>query len=354
MMMEGVFELVSCLDSAAVDTVRNRSVQNAHSLPLMVGVPAAGVRLIVVIGGSVRRLVVMRLRLQFGIQLVKPLRVARQRLDGHRAVQEHREHGYAPLLFQPLQPVDQLFDPPDRERRDDHPPAAPGRVGNHFRQLRPVVVRVMNAIAVGGLDQQVIRLGHHRRIGQHRTVEAPEVTAEENRASTCRDARVRRTEQMTGVDELDLDIRRNRDRPLVTDRLQLRQGAEGIGLAVERQCRRVLRVAVTVRVRRILLLNTAGIRQDDPAEVLGAGGAEHPAAKALRHQAREVAAMIEVRVCEDHGVDLTHRNRELLPVPLAQLFEALEETRVNEHFHSAGVEQVFGACDGPGRAEERD
>ena len=45
---------------------------------------------------------------------------------------------------------------------------------------------------------------------------------------------------MAGVDELDLDAGDDRHRPVVADRLQLRQRARGIGSRVERQRRLML------------------------------------------------------------------------------------------------------------------
>ena len=88
---------------------------------------------------------------------------------------------------------------------------------------------------------------------------------------------------------------------------------------------------MAIRVRRIFFLDATGIGQDDPAEILCAGGAEDAAAEALGDEARQIAAMIEVRVGKDDGVDLRWLDRKLLPVPFAQLLEPLEEPRVDEH-----------------------
>ena len=140
---------------------------------------------------------------------------------------------------------------------------------------------------------------------------------------------------MPGVDELDFDAGRDRHRAVVADRLQLRHRAEGVRLAVERQRRRVLRVAVAVRVRRVFFLDAAGVGQHDPAEILRAGGAEDAAAEALRDEPRQIAAVIEVRVRQHDGVDLRWLDRKVLPVPLAQLLQPLEEPRVDEHSRCA-------------------
>ena len=134
---------------------------------------------------------------------------------------------------------------------------------------------------------------------------------------------------MAGVDELDFDVRRHRHRAVVADRLQLRHCAERVRFGVQRQRGLVLREAVTVGVGRIFFLDPAGVGQHDAAEILGAGGAENAAAETLRHQPRQIAAMIEVRVRQDDRVDVCRGNRQVLPVALAQLLQPLEQPRVD-------------------------
>ena len=78
------------------------------------------------------------------------------------------------------------------------------------------------------------------------------------------------------------------------------------------------------------------------------------AAEALRHEPRQVAAVIEVRVRQDDGVDVLRGDRQVLPVALAQLLQPLEQPGVDEHLRVAGVEQVLRAGDRLRRAEKRD
>ena len=70
------------------------------------------------------------------------------------------------------------------------------------------------------------------------------------------------------------------------------------------------------------------------AEILGAGGAEHAAAKAAGDQPRQIAAVIEMRVRQHDGVDVGRRDRQSLPVALAQLLEPLEQPAVDENASS--------------------
>ena len=157
---------------------------------------------------------------------------------------------------------------------------------------------------------------------------------------------------MAGGDEIHLDSVGNRHGPLVADRLEQRHGTEGIGLAVERQRRRVPGEAMAVRVGRVLFLDASGIRQHDAAQILRAGGAEHPPGKTLHDNARQVADVIEVRMRQHDRVERRGRDRQVPPVQLAQLLEPLEQPRIEEHPGLAGIEQILRAGDGAGSAEE--
>ena len=262
MTIAGIFELVSSFDSAGRRDRPEALGAERAELPFLARVLAAPVR-VLVRRGAERRLLVVLFRLHLGVELAQALGVARQRLDRHRAVDEHRQHRDAAFFFEPLQPVQQLLDPAHGERRDDHAAAAPDGLLDDPLEHRAVVVRVVHAIAVGRFDQQVVRFVDHRRIRQHRTIEAAEIAAEEHRLAVDVDPRVRGAEQVAGVDELDLDALGDGHRTVVADRLQQRERAHGVGLAVERQRRRVLRVAVAVGVRGVLFLDAARIGQHD-------------------------------------------------------------------------------------------
>ena len=64
--------------------------------------------------------------------------------------------------------------------------------------------------------------------------------------------------------------------------------------------------------------------------------------------------MVEMRVRQHDGIDARRAHRQRLPVPLAQLLESLKQTAVDEHPLAAGLEQVLGAGDGAGGAQECD
>ena len=163
-------------------------------------------------------------------------------------------------------------------------------------ESRPVVVVLVHAIAVRRFDQQVVGLGHHRGVGQHRTSKSSQIAAEQNRLPVDPHSYVGGSEQMAGVDEFDVDPGRHGKGAVVSTGLQLRHRAKRVGLRVEREGRRVLSEAVPVRVGRVFLLQASRVGQHDPAQILRPCRAEDPAPESLRHQARQVTAVIEVRV----------------------------------------------------------
>ena len=104
----------------------------------MAGMALPRLARIVVIGRTVRRLLVTDLWLHVGIELPEPLGVTGERVNRHRAVDKHRQHGNPLLHLEPLQPVNELLDPTDRERRNDDPAAALRGAVDDIRQLRPL------------------------------------------------------------------------------------------------------------------------------------------------------------------------------------------------------------------------
>ena len=90
----------------------------------------------------------------------------------------------------------------------------------------------------------------------------------------------------------------------VADGLKTRQRPGGVERRVERQRGRVLAVALAVGVTGVFFLNVRRIRQHERAQFMRAWRAENLPAKALRDEPRQVATVIEVRVCQHDGVDL--------------------------------------------------
>ena len=179
-----------------------------------------------------------------------------------------------------------------------------------LRQRRAVVVGFVHAIAVGGFDEQHVGFGDRRGIGQHRTAVAAEIAAEQHGLARLLDAhaRVRRSQQMAGVQELHGDARRHGNRPLVADGLEQRHRAIGVFRREERQRRLMARVAACgSRVPRLLPESWPASASTIFAQVRGGRGTEDASAKPLAHQPRQVSGMIQVRVRQDDGVDAPAR-----------------------------------------------
>ena len=157
---------------------------------------------------------------------------------------------------------------------------------------------------------------------------------------------------MAGVDEFDLDVGNDRHRPVVADRLQLRDRTKRVGFGVERERRGVLGEPVSIGVGRVLFLDASGIGQNDAAEIERPCRAEHATAKPLRHETRQIPAMIEVGMRQHDRIDVGRPNRKRLPIPFAQFLQPLEEPGINQHPGGAGVEQVFGAGHRPRGSQE--
>src|SRR6476620_2677050 len=89
---------------------RTESLGAEHTeLALVAGMALTVLPRVVVIGWPVRRLLVARLRLHFGIELPQPLGVTGESVHRHGTVEEHWQHGNPLFLFEPLQPVNELL-----------------------------------------------------------------------------------------------------------------------------------------------------------------------------------------------------------------------------------------------------
>src|SRR5262249_48155506 len=114
----------------------------------------------------------------------------------------------------------------------------------------------------------------------------------------------------------------------------------------------VFRVALTVGVARILFLDVRRVGQDQAAELLRGRRAENTAPEAVLDEPGQVAAVIQVRVGEDHRVDGARGHRERLPVAGPKLLQALKQAAVHQNPAAGDVEEVLGAGDGAGGAQK--
>jgi hypothetical protein len=184
---------------------------------------------------------------------------------------------------------------------------------------------------------------------------APEIAAEQDAAAALvgsRHQHVRRSQQVSGVDELDLDALHDLDLFSVVRNLESRQRFGGVLFRVERERGLVLTEAALVRELRVFLLQVRRVGQHQPAEIERAAGAVHGALEALRHEARQPAAVIDMRVREDDGVDRLGGDRQRRPVAQAKLLQSLEQSAVEQDPLAVYFEEVLGARDSARSSEE--
>ena len=287
------------------------------------------------------------------IQLARPVAIKRQRFGGHRAVQIDRQDRNPLLVLELLDPVEHFFDAANREGGDDHASVGCRGVLDDARQALAVVVELMDAVAVGGLDQQHVGCWDRSWILQHRAVVPSQVSSKHDPSSALqRHLYGRRPQQVPHRHEADLDAGHHGDRTVVAKRLELRDRPPCVGDRVEGQSRMMARIAVAIGLTSIFLLQMGRVGQYQTGQVQGPRGAEHAPAKALRHQAGQIADMVQMRVGQDNGVDVFGGHRQVGPVAQAELLVALKQPGVDQHLVRAGVDQVFGTGDRLRRAEE--
>src|SRR6266478_7486445 len=105
----------------------------------------------------------------------------------------------------------------------------------------------------------------------------------------------------------------------------------------------------------------AGVRQNNSAQINGGRRGINRAPETLSHQSWNPAAVVEVRVGQNYGVNAACRDRHRLPVALSPLLRALEHAAIDEHLKPGvpagvragirtGVDQVLRAGNGASRA----
>ncbi|MNR23952.1 hypothetical protein D3C85_1410050 [compost metagenome] len=112
------------------------------------------------------------------------------------------------------------------------------------------------------------------------------------------------------------------------------------------------REALAVRIIGVFFRQVGAVWQQDSAQLRGAHGAVHAAAEAVAHQQGQIPAVVDVGMGQHHGVELGRIERQWIPVAQAQGLVSLEQATVDHDLVTAGIEQVLGAGDRIGRAEE--
>src|SRR5690606_30502989 len=115
---------------------------------------------------------------------------------------------------------------------------------------------------------------------------------------------------------------------------------------------RRVRAAVPRGALRFSFLQPGGVREQDTEQVSRSGSGVDRAVAALRDEARQQPAVIEVRVRQDDAAQFRRIERKCLLVEAPCLAIALEETAIDEERSSRRFEQEAGPGDLARRAAE--
>ena len=154
---------------------------------------------------------------------------------GHRAVQEHRQvAGDAPRLLELPDVVEQRLRAPHRERGYHHGAAAPDRARDDGFQRVGRLLRAVLAVAIGGLDDQMIGLRHPARRRHQRIAVATQVAGKHQASAGMADLDDGGAQDMAGRGQLDAATARQVRGRVEVDRPQGRDRALRVGDGVQR------------------------------------------------------------------------------------------------------------------------
>jgi len=130
------------------------------------------------------------------------------------------------------------------------------------------------------------------------------------------------------------------------------QATLGVGFGVQRQGRLVLRKAAAIGIFGLLLLQARTVREQDAAQLERRPGTPDLSGEAVANEQRKIAAVIDVGVREDHPVQRVRIDGQRRPVAQPQLLVALKQSAIDEYLVKAAAQQILGAGNGAGAAEE--
>ncbi len=143
------------------------------------------------------------------------------------------------------------------------------------------------------------------------------------------------------------------------DRLEELHAVLGVEQRVERQSRAVLGGLRLVVVGRVFFLQMSGVGEHHGTQLNRSLGGVDRAVESFFDQARNPAAVVEVRVGKNDGIDFAGGHRRVLPVFFAPFLLSLKHSAIDQDLQSllatrigGGVDEVLGAGDGAGGAEK--
>ena len=136
---------------------------------------------------------------------------------------------------------------------------------------------------------------------------------------------------MSGIPVARADAGNHVDPLLVFDGLERLQRGLGIGLGIDRSdLRSPARRVAAVEGGDLGFLDSPGIRQHVGTQVDRSARRQDPAAKPLTHQLRQQSAMVDMRMRQQHGIDVGGPEREGSVVQFLQGLLTLEQAAVDQ------------------------
>ena len=268
--------------------------------------------------------------------------------DAHRRVEEHRHSGAHTLAAQQFQLVHDALGSVDDEGGDEHLAFLFGEDVLHQRLefVASLLIVFVLAIAVSGLDDDVIGVGDLRGRASHDGLHGAEV-AGENEAHDApffldEDFQNGAAEDVPGVAEADRHAGEDLEARVVIDGREQFFGGVGLFLAVDGLRRRQAAAGVFGALPFGVFAHEAHrVVPEDFGQFDGRQRRVNFAAKAFLDQLGNAAGMVDVRVRQQHCVDRAGGIGERIDVGLFPF--ALMHAAVHEETMSAGFEQIVGA-----------
>ena len=101
----------------------------------------------------------------------------------------------------------------------------------------------------------------------------------------------------------------------------------------------VLGRLLLIVVSRFFLLQMCRVRKKNSQEIQGRGCSVNGSAKALFYKTRQIARVIDMRVCQNNGVNRARIDRRILPVPQSQILQSLKEPAVHQEALACGFNE---------------
>ena len=285
------------------------------------------------------------------IEVAEVLEEDARRIDGQRAVDDDRDvRVEPPLTVQPVEVVEERLRAADGKRRDDEVAAAVHRLVDDLDERRLFVVELVQAVAVRRLRDDEVGAVDDRRVAQERLVRLAEVAREDELrllvALLHVDLEDSRAEDVARIAEEDAQVVRQAQLLVIGDRRELLERVHRIVDAVERLDRLIAAPPpLAVHQLRIRLLDVRRVGQHDPDEVTRRLRRVDRPLEALAHELRHEAAVVDMRMRQEHAVDVRRVERELLVVVLADALGTLEHAAVNQIAVLPCLQQIAGTRD---------